>query len=203
MGGTQARVGAGLLALGLVLAVAGVIVTVSDDDGSASRVATTEATDPTRSTGPATTSRPTPTTTLPAPTTTRPTPTTVARSIPTTAAAETPQAFFALLGQAFASGDENTLYARLHPLVLTRYGADQCRTYLASISVPRYAVEVLEVKAPEPWDWTLDGRTDRLPSAIPVRVHITEDGTNFRENEAHLVMVGNQARWFTDCGTPI
>ena len=84
----------------------------------------------------------------------------------------------------------------------TRYGADQCRTYLTGLSVPKYAVEVLAVGAPEPWDWSLDGKTDRLPSAVPVKIRSTDDGVTYREVDAHVVAVDGQIRWFTDCGTP-
>jgi hypothetical protein len=138
----------------------------------------------------------------PVPTTASPT-TAAPTTTPTTTPAETPQAFFALLGRAFASDDDTFLFDRLHPLVLTRYGAEQCRAYFAGQSVPRFSVEVLESRVAEAWDWTLDGRTDRLPSAIPVRIRSTDDGTTFRENEAHVVLVDSQVRWFTDCGTPI
>lgn len=120
----------------------------------------------------------------------------------TRAATETATQFFAAFGRALAGGDTDFLFARLHPLVPARYGADQCRAYLAGLVVPRYSVEVLEVRAPGAWDWTLDGRTDRLTDAIPVRIRTTEDGTTFRDGDAHVVVVDRLVRWFTDCGTP-
>jgi hypothetical protein len=176
-----------VVALGIVMTVTGVVgalVGGGPDDAAAPAPRATSATTVSSATAAPTAA--------PAPATTRP-----------TAPPETAQAFFATFGRALAAGDSASLIARLHPLVVSRYGADQCRAYLTGLSVPRYAVEVLGVRAAEPWDWVLDGRTDRIPSAIPVRIRSTEDGTTFREVEAHVVVVDNQVRWFTDCGTPI
>ncbi|GMU80090.1 MAG: hypothetical protein AMXMBFR46_28750 [Acidimicrobiia bacterium] len=177
----------------VAVGVVGIVTSGGSDDSSAAEPSTRREAPP--ATASATTPPTTPRTTPP----TTPTPTTS----PTTPPTETPQAFFASLAGAFAANDDAFLYDRLHPLVLTRYGADQCRAYFANQSVPNFRAEVIGVRAPEPWDWTLDGRTDRLPSAVPVRVRIADDGATFRETEAHLVLVGNQLRWFTDCGTPI
>lgn len=119
-------------------------------------------------------------------------------------AAETPEAFFAALGDAFATGDATFLFSRVHPFVFERYGRSQCRTSLASLDVPGYEVEVLAVEGGEgSFVYETDDLRRRIRGTTTVRIRFTEDGETFVETDAHIVLVGDQYRWFTDCGTPV
>jgi hypothetical protein len=182
-------------ALGIVLTLVGVIgaLTNGGANGGGAAAEPTTTTRASSSTAPPSTTR----TTTPGTTTTRAT-------TGTTAPPDvSPQTFFAAFGRALAGGDSAFLIAHLHPLVVARYGADQCRAYLTGLSVPKYSVQVLSVGAPEAWDWTLDGKTDRVENAVPVKIRSTEDGVTFRDVDSHVVVAGGTVRWFTDCGTPV
>jgi hypothetical protein len=118
--------------------------------------------------------------------------------------AETPNEFFAALGDAFATGDATFLFSRVHPFVLERYGRSQCRTSLASLDVPGYEVAVLAVEEGEgSFVYETDDLRRRVQGATTVRIRFTEDGETFVETDAHIVLAGDRYRWFTDCGTPV
>jgi hypothetical protein len=118
--------------------------------------------------------------------------------------AETPEAFFTALGDAFATGDATFLFSRVHPFVFERYGRSQCRRSLASLDVPGYEVEVLAVEEGEgSFVYETDDLRRRVRGTTTVRIRFTEDGETFVETDAHIVLVGDRYRWFTDCGTPV
>jgi hypothetical protein len=143
------------------------------------------------------------TTPAPATTTTTAVPATTTTTVPVPAG-ETPEEFLADWVDAHRAHDVDFLAARLHPLVIDRYGEDQCRTYLDLIDGSAYAAEVLSVEpGTAPWVWALDGIETTVADAITVRLRRTEDGTTFLEGEVHLVAIGREIRWFTDCGTPL
>ena len=192
MDGRQ-KLGWGLVAGGVVLVVVAAVLLVGGGDDGGETVAAAEAT--TTSTAP-TTGTTAPTT---APTTAS---TTAPTTTPTSPPVETPEEFFAQLGQAFRDGDVEFLFARLHPQQFDRYTEESCRTYLASLDVPAYTVEVLSVGATAPFEWTTDGLTATVPDATTVHVRFAEDGTNFREVDTHIVLIGGEQRWLTDCGEP-
>lgn len=119
-------------------------------------------------------------------------------------AGETPEGFFAALGEAFRSGDARFLTSRLHQAVLDRYGDEQCRTALRNTVVPDYAVEILSVAEEEAaFVYETDGLRRRVHGATTVRVRFTQDGETFTETDTHIVLDGDRYRWLTDCGTPL
>lgn len=121
-----------------------------------------------------------------------------------TADAETPEELYTLLEEAFRSGDADTLFARLDRAVLDAYGADQCRGYLDGVEQPELEIDVVAVGEPEVWAFgERDGLAIRVEDAIPVELVQTVDGTASAPQEAHVRRVGDELRWFTDCGDPI
>lgn len=52
----------------------------------------------------------------------------------TTVAAERPDQFLALFVKALRDGDRNFLFDRFHPVVIERYGEQQCRDHLCPAS---------------------------------------------------------------------
>jgi hypothetical protein len=175
----------GLGVVGLVLTVVGAVAlaTEGDDDTSAAQATASSAASSTTTAGPTTTVAPTTSTTE-----------------PLDAQVE---AFFAVWTTELAAGDADALYARLHPLVVERYGEAACRAYLGSLSAPAAESEVLSVDPQlATWAWATDGQSTDVADAITVRLRRTEDGDTFVENDVHLASVDGEIRWFTDCGTP-
>jgi hypothetical protein len=171
----QRALGGALLVVGVALALVGAVGELaSDDGGDASAITSTTAVTAGTTT-----------------TTTRPD---VEADV---------RAFVVDLAAAIRGGDAAFLLARLHPAVLERYGEDQCRAVTDGLASPGLDLEVLDVGAPEAWDWQLDGETvsTRVDEAVPVRVRRT-DGASSEETEIHVAETEGVLRWFTDCGDP-
>lgn len=161
--------------------------------------ATTVTSETTRTSEPATTA-PATTTTV-AVTTTTSTTTTTTPTTTTTVALEAPEDFMNALIAAQGAADVEFLMARLHPEVFTRYGeTGQCRTYLEAITFP--AITLREIINPGPWDYSTDGIVTSFPEAIGVEIQRPVDGETIIQ-ELHIVYVGPELRWFTDCGEPV
>lgn len=186
--------GGAMVVLGIASSVVGLVGLLGEDGG----VAAVER-------SPTVTEEPTPTATE-SPTaepTVEPTVEPTAEPTPESTA-ETPEVFFAAMGEAFSAGDARFLFSRLHPFVLDRYGAPQCRASLGDTEVPDYAVEVLEVEEDRGvFVYDADGLRRRVHGATTVRIRFTEDGETFIETDTHIVLTGDRFQWLTDCGTPI
>lgn len=131
-------------------------------------------------------------TTTPAPaSTTTPAPASTTTTLPR----EDPAGFVADLAAALAAGDTAYLEARLHPAVVSLYGADACRATLSGASAPDRELTVAAVGEPGRWEWVIDGRTTPVDDAVAVTL---ADGS-----EIHVAYVGTELRWFTDCGEPL
>lgn len=187
-----------LIGGGLVAVLIGVVLlfTSGGDDGDAEAAEETATTEPaSRTSEPETTSS----TETTEPTTTE---TTTGTTEPPDVGAGVEE-FFAAWTAAIRSGDETFLIAALHPLVPERYSAAACQTYLGGLALPAMATEVLAVDdATETWAWATDGLSTDVPDALGVQLRRTEDGATFVESEVHLARVGDDLRWFTDCGSP-
>jgi hypothetical protein len=185
--------GLALLAGGALLAVIGVVLLVTDDDDAPRGAGATSTTSPEASTSTAATSTPV------ASSTTVPATTTTGAEVPV----ETPAEFFASFEAAWASGDVEFLFERLHPAMFDRYTPGDCREYFSSRSLPNYAVELLEVGTTGTWSWETDGLARDIPGTTTVHIRRTDDGETYFEQDAHIVTGGDGiTRWFTDCGTP-
>lgn len=193
LGFATAGVGAILLVIGAI----GFFANLSDGDGDAAITETAPSDAGTTTTAPATT-----TTTLPSTTTTAP-PETSSTSTSTTTQAppEDPGDYIASHIAAQGTNDVAFLLARLHPDVIARYGGeDACSAYLSSIPNPPFTLR--EIGPPEPWEYATDGQSATYPDAIPVEIERDVGGQTVIQ-EIHLVYVGNELRWFTDCGDPV
>ena len=125
--------------------------------------------------------------------------TTVALTTPTTAEGAV-RAFVPQLVAAIRAGDNGFKFDRLHPTVIERYGVSVCRTGL-SAAQPEFVMDIVSVGAPEPWDWTTDGRTTTVV-ATPVVVKRSSAEGALVDGVIHLAEAEGAIRWFTDCGTP-
>lgn len=151
----------------------------------------------TSSTSSATTTTTT-TTTSTTSTTTSTTTTTTTTSPP---AEESVEEFFDLLLAAFASGDADTLFARLNQVTLDRYGADQCETYAAQIAGQAQDLELVSSTEVGDWDYVTDDVTDTISDTTAVAV-VRTLGDQTIDQELHWKRVDGAFTWFTDCGVP-
>lgn len=117
----------------------------------------------------------------------------------TTTSAETSEAFLEVLATAIRSGDERTLFDRLHPAVLERFGAEACRVHLAAFEDPTVAFAVVSVSEPAVYAWTTTNQTTAVPDTLTVDVDVVRRGEASRA-AIHLGQLGKRLSWFTDCG---
>jgi len=180
--------GLGLMAGGFLLLVIGVL-----------RVANPPSAEPIPSAGP---SASVATSMAPSPTV-RATPTLAPTPTPTPALGEVEvRAFVDDLVSAIQRGDVDFLVARLHPVVLDRYGEAACRAAVTTFIDPTFEVEVLEVLDQASWDYVTDERSTTIPDAWTVPANRSQGGVTAAV-ELHFAPADGTIRWFTDCGTPL
>ena len=116
---------------------------------------------------------------------------------------ETAQEFFDLFVDAIQAEDDAFLLARLHPAVLQMYGRKQCRAAVALLEpTPGFDVEVRRVEGPEPYDYAPDGQSVTIEDAFTLALTFSSSAGTSRQ-EGHLALIGDEMRWFTDCGDPL
>ncbi len=194
---------------GVVLAVAFALSVGAGALIGRSRVGTPVANTPTPSPAPSALATASPPPTVP-PTTTAPPPSpspappTVPPTAPPTATASaspvldppTVEEFAGELLAAFQTADSGYLFDRLHPFVLERYGARQCRRYVNDLAPePSASWTVLSATGPAPWDWTTDELTTTVSDTWTVMIDIPDEG----EREVHFTPFEGTWRWFVDC----
>jgi hypothetical protein len=125
-----------------------------------------------------------------------PTPTT---SVPPTLDPPTAEEFAADLMAAFQAGDTQYLFDRLHPLVIERYGSDQCRSYASGFDPdPETSWTVRNSSGPHTWVWETDGLSTTVEGTWTVRVTIPDAG----RRAVHFTPFEGTWRWFADCTPP-
>jgi hypothetical protein len=118
-------------------------------------------------------------------------------------AGETPEEFLAALATAVREGDVDFQVERLAPAVIDRYGEDACRADVATRTDPTRAFAVTQVRdEPATFDYNSDGLSEAIPDTIVMEAQMTLQGATSAQ-EVHLVDVGGEFSYFTDCGTPI
>lgn len=137
-----------------------------------------------------------------APATTTTTTTTRPATTTTVAVRDDPDTFFARLASAFVADDAGTLVDLLHPVVVVRYGEEQCRGHLDVLAAADIELELLEVTGFGPVPYATDGQETTIDDGVRIRIRVTSDGQG-AEQDATLAFVGDELRWFTDCGTPV
>jgi len=191
--GDRRRLGAILLALGLLIAGAGVAGALSDGT-----IAGPTATTPPDSAGP-TDATPAPT---PAPTAT-PTPAPTPTPPPTPDPEALVRELIDDLVAAIRAGDVDSTLPRVHPATIERYGEAACLEELSTRAAdPTYDIVIRAIRPPAPWDYVTDGVSTTIDDAWTVEIDLTSAaGSGARE--VHLAPVDGDVRWFTDCGTPL
>lgn len=189
------RIGAGLLAVGVALTLVGGTGYVANRPPVVSSSPfPTASLNETESPGVTPSTAPTPDVTL----ATSPTPAPTAAPDP---AALITDFLDALVG-AVRAGTAADLGSALHPAVIDRYGAEACAQELATRTAdPAFAVEVIDVLDPAPWDYVTDDLTTIVPDVTTVRAAVTARGET-ADRDLHVAIVDGVVRWFTDCGDP-
>jgi hypothetical protein len=106
------------------------------------------------------------------------------------------------LDAAVRSGDVDLRLARLNPAVITRYGEQQCRDFLAGQQDATRKDMVKKVGKPESYEYTSDKQSATIADALPVQVRATIKGKKGDRN-IHLARVNGQLTYFIDCGQPL
>lgn len=180
--------------LGLVFAGgdAATVVAGSDDDATtSSTLAPSTSADPASSASSSTSS------------TTTSTSTTTTSTTTTTAppAAETVEGFLALLVDAFAGGDADTLFDRMNQATLDRYGVDRCRAYADQVAGQAQDLALVSSADIGDWDYVTDDLSTIVPDTTAVDVVRTVNDQSI-EQTLHWQLVDGRYTWFTDCGDP-
>ncbi len=101
-----------------------------------------------------------------------------------------------------ATTDVDTLMARLHPEVLARYGADQCRAYVATQGDASFGLALVATTELEAWNYATDDVSTEVPDTFTATVDQSRAGDTSRR-DIHFAYVEGEIRWFSDCGTPV
>jgi hypothetical protein len=109
--------------------------------------------------------------------------------------------FVKQLDKAIRSGDTAYLFSHLHPAVIARYGAQQCRQYLSSFDRSIRRELRSSPSAPGTYAYTTDGKTTNVPDVVAIAVDLVGPAGPQRV-ALHTAKVDGTYRWFTDCGTP-
>lgn len=113
----------------------------------------------------------------------------------------TAEEFATELAAAINAGDVDYLTERLHPAVIERYGARQCRRFVrTTLAGDEVDWEVLGSSGPAPWPYASDERETVIEDAWAVTVR--QPGADPETSERHFTPADGTWRWFTDCGVP-
>ncbi len=119
-----------------------------------------------------------------------------------TGSPEDVETFFTVFNSSFVTQDADFLYNQLHPAVLDRYGADQCRAYLESVVTTPLEIANFTVTDFGTWVWERDGVSTTVPDTFTIEGVAIAQGES-AETELHLaVRPDGSIGWFTDCGEP-
>jgi hypothetical protein len=113
------------------------------------------------------------------------------------------EAFVPELVVAVQDGDVDFLLASLHPATIDRYGEEACRIRVSFFDNPLFAMEVLEILDPAPWDYVTDDVSTTIPDAWEVRANLSGADVPPEAHVFHFAPAEGEVRWFTDCGSPL
>jgi hypothetical protein len=114
------------------------------------------------------------------------------------------QEFLDELDEAVRTSNVDFRLARLHPVVIDRYGEQQCRDFLASPEAqdPSRKDKVKRVDRPAAFEFTTDDGNIPIPDAQFVLVSETYRKKK-SQRELHVARFDGEYRYFIDCGVPL
>ena len=111
---------------------------------------------------------------------------------------ESARQFVTALATALTNRDAAFLRARLHPVVVQRYGDAVCTAYAQSAGGMPITFTAKDVRPPGVYKWETDGQSADVPGTNDVVVTQVAGGTT-SERTIHIALVDGLWRWFTDC----
>lgn len=111
---------------------------------------------------------------------------------------EDPKQFYEALKTAQRNKDITFLIDRLHPVVISRYGTDQCRQFYANSTGSLADTTFVNALGPQTFDYTSDGQTASVSNTYVVTVQGSSGSTDL-----HFALVNGRFTFFGDCGTPV
>ena len=116
----------------------------------------------------------------------------------TTLQSESPAGFLNTLASAIRRGDSAFLLARLHPVVIQRFGLAACQAALRGYRDTSAMFTVISVGTPTTYAWTVGSKTIQVEGTVPVTVTTVFNGQT-SQAVIHIALVDGTQRWFTDC----
>jgi hypothetical protein len=102
-----------------------------------------------------------------------------------------------------ASGNVNGELNSLNPAVIDRYGAKDCRSWLATLTDPTAAITVKAVTGPSSFDYASSGLTTRIPNTFDLDATVVLRGQPI-DQVVHVAKDKDGSdSWFTTCGAPL
>ena len=120
----------------------------------------------------------------------------------TTIAVENPASFLAAYVAALRGSDRVFLFDRMHPAVIARYGATQCRAVTSLLVDPNASLALVSVSGPATYNYASDGHSTPVPDTYTFAVNGTVGG-KAGPRQYHFALVDGRYRTFVDCGTPV
>lgn len=184
--------GAAMMALGLVVLVAGIAeVAGSRNDGAQPAASPTTTT---MAAAASTTSTTETATTAPEPATT-----TTEASTTTTIAVGTVEAFVADFARALADGDVEFVLSRLHPVAIDLYGEDLCRAWTAREIMALVGYQLTgPVEGPDDVTVSAGGETRAVSDVYVAPIRFTFQGESF-DSQGQYALLDGLVHWLGVC----
>jgi len=111
--------------------------------------------------------------------------------------------FLATLAHDIASGNVGDELAKLNPVVVDRYGASQCRSWLSTLDDPTAAFTVKAVSGPYAYDYDSNGLSRMVFTTYYVDATRIVKGQPVDQVVHVAKSSSGSLSWFTACGTPV
>ena len=110
------------------------------------------------------------------------------------------RSFVAEFDAAHQAGNLAFLIEHLDPLVIERYGADQCDSYVAATMGSIQNLEIIQIMGPQEISYDSDDLSTAIPDGgFRLELDLDANGTRTTANPSYRIVDGI-IRWFTDCG---
>lgn len=127
--------------------------------------------------------------------------TTTTTPIRTGGGSETPLEFVAALAKAEQDANVDFRFERLHPAVIDRYSADECRAAVDDPADPAARFENPQIDHVGSWEYASDGKTTTIPNTTFVNAKRYSAAQSGEQVVLHIAKSGGKWRWFTACSS--
>ena len=120
----------------------------------------------------------------------------------TTNPGEPPPEFLVTFVQALRSGDGTFLFDRLDPVVIARYGEQQCRASIPHLFDSTAMLALRSIGGPTTFEYATDSKSVSVPDVYTFAVEGVLGGQP-ATRDVHVALVDGLFRIFFDCGDPL